>query len=262
MSIRTHHRNGTLEAELKHGRNHSGTSSPLLTDADRGKASTRKPTHVPVETQSHQVNYDSSVDSRAFAMRSPVSQAPTRCPSLTGSQSGLTSMEHSPTTSISEMDTASIASHNHHPNDSYRHYPPPIPPQTTCFLDTSATPSFPYPRFSEEERTLDKNERRRRNHLNSEKRRRENIKGGMDALVEIVPTCRNLTESKANILKKTKEYIIYLMNAFADAQMEIKRLRAENVELRRLVEPQSRMGIPMGVPSPGNLAAYRGGASI
>ncbi|KAF8242229.1 hypothetical protein K440DRAFT_524949, partial [Wilcoxina mikolae CBS 423.85] len=60
------------------------------------------------------------------------------------------------------------------------------------------------------EEKLSKHEKRRRNHLNSEKKRRENIKGGMDALFQLVPACRDQQESKANILKKTKEYILEL----------------------------------------------------
>ncbi|RPA73550.1 hypothetical protein BJ508DRAFT_186175, partial [Ascobolus immersus RN42] len=68
----------------------------------------------------------------------------------------------------------------------------------------------------EEEKQLSKHEKRRRNHLNSEKRRRENIKGGMDSLVDLVPSCRNIQESKANILRKTKDYIMQLLASNRD----------------------------------------------
>ena len=95
------------------------------------------------------------------------------------------------------------------------------------------------PMMPEHEERITKQEKRRRNHLNSEKRRRENIKGGMDALVDLVPSCRNIQESKANILKKTREYIFQILNGYKDAQLEVKRLSQENKELRRLLSLQS-----------------------
>lgn len=83
----------------------------------------------------------------------------------------------------------------------------------------------------EDEKTLTKHEKRRRNHLNSEKRRRENIKGGMDALVDLVPTCRNIQESKANILRKTRDYINQLLHMNSDLSL---RARVNETELHRL----------------------------
>ncbi|KAF8458834.1 hypothetical protein BGX38DRAFT_289928 [Terfezia claveryi] len=89
------------------------------------------------------------------------------------------------------------------------------------------------------EEKITKQEKRRRAHLNSEKRRRENIKGGLDALVELVPYCKNIQESKANILKKTREYIFHLMHLYDNSQMEVKRLNQDNKELRRLLALQA-----------------------
>ncbi|KAF8475003.1 hypothetical protein BDZ91DRAFT_288448 [Kalaharituber pfeilii] len=85
---------------------------------------------------------------------------------------------------------------------------------------------------------ITKQEKRRRNHLESEKRRRNHIKSGMDALVDLVPSCRNIQESKANILKNTKEYIFQLLNALKKAQSEAERLGQENRELRKLLAMQ------------------------
>lgn len=73
---------------------------------------------------------------------------------------------------------------------------------------------------------ISKHEKRRRNHLNSEKKRRENIKSGMDALFELVPACKDQQESKANILKKTKEFIL-------DLQSMLYSVTEDNKELRR-----------------------------
>jgi hypothetical protein len=81
--------------------------------------------------------------------------------------------------------------------------------------------------------SLSKHEKRRRNHLNSEKKRRENIKSGMDALFTLVPACRDQAESKANILKKTKEYILELQKALYVGEAECRRLGEENRELKR-----------------------------
>ncbi|KAI5809542.1 hypothetical protein DFH27DRAFT_150818 [Peziza echinospora] len=98
------------------------------------------------------------------------------------------------------------------------------------------------------EEKITKQEKRRRNHLNSEKRRRENIKGGMDALVDLVPSCRNIQESKANILKKTRDYVNQLLHGYKESQTECKRLKTENSELRRLLAlhgvPQQGLGQP------------------
>lgn len=104
---------------------------------------------------------------------------------------------------------------------------------------------------SEPEEKITKQEKRRRNHLNSEKRRRENIKGGMDSLVDLVPTCRNIQESKANILKKTRDYMLTILQGYNNGQREIVKLKQENQELRRLLGLQNQ-------PQPSENMAFRG----
>ena len=72
--------------------------------------------------------------------------------------------------------------------------------------------------------------------MNSEKKRRESIKGGMDALLELVPGCRDVRLSKANVLKEAREYILELRGGWRELQVEIERQRRENEELRRAIQ--------------------------
>lgn len=51
---------------------------------------------------------------------------------------------------------------------------------------------------------------RRHAHILSEQRRRENINGGFQLLKSSVPACKGSQDSKAMILKKAVEYILYL----------------------------------------------------
>lgn len=87
---------------------------------------------------------------------------------------------------------------------------------------------------------LEKHEKRRISHLNSEKKRRESIKGGMDALLELVPGCRDVRLSKANVLREAREYILELRGGFREMEEEIERQRRENEDLRRAI------GSPLG----------------
>jgi len=61
-------------------------------------------------------------------------------------------------------------------------------------------------------------EKRRRSHINSEKKRRESIKSGLDALSQIVPACQHPHDSKVSILSKTREYILALESAISDLE--------------------------------------------
>lgn len=86
------------------------------------------------------------------------------------------------------------------------------------------TPESPLPRptaFTE------KQEKRRRNHLTSEKKRRENIKLGMSALFDLVPTCVDKSESKAQVLRKTTAYILELKSEVETLKKEREKFRVE-----------------------------------
>jgi hypothetical protein len=65
---------------------------------------------------------------------------------------------------------------------------------------------------------LSAREKRRRSHINSEKKRRESIKSGLVALSQIVPACQHPNDSKASILSKTREYILALESAISDLE--------------------------------------------
>lgn len=202
------------------------------------------------------------------SVMSPISPR-TRCPSLTESvSSSITCVSlgsHSPTTPISERGSISSAygdargnaisaglsyrdvQRNHHRHQHSHHHqhrvsksyqssgrpypslsPPPLPMSRLAI-----------PRGMEHSKEkMTKHEKRRINHLNSEKKRRENIKDGMDALLELVPQCTDPQMSKANILKRTKEFILELHEANKNLQMELKRAHQENDELRRYVGHQ------------------------
>ncbi|KAF3917498.1 hypothetical protein ABW21_db0205414 [Orbilia brochopaga] len=86
---------------------------------------------------------------------------------------------------------------------------------------------------------LAKAARRRKAHLQSEQRRREHIKDGMDRLVQVVPACQESRDtkgiSKAAILKHAYEYIYQLRTDLQNIkQMNMSKDR-EIAELRRRV---------------------------
>lgn len=79
---------------------------------------------------------------------------------------------------------------------------------------------------------IDKHEKRRRNHLESEKRRRENIKSGMDGLLALVPKCQDKGLSKAVILNETRDYLVGLQNAVQRMERELQQERMKVQELQ------------------------------
>lgn len=179
---------------------------------------------------------------------SPISPRTTRCPSLTNSiySSSSSASSTSPTrgsfpSSVASRDVlrythdssrigkpyssvlgVGVYHHAHHVNPHHHHHQQ-------------------QPHHHEEK--ISKHEKRRRNHLNSEKKRRENIKSGMDALFELVPACRDQQESKANILKKTKDFILELQSA-------VYGLAEENKELKRRGGVSGQLIVPPGSGKP------------
>lgn len=208
------------------------------------------------------------MESLGFTMMSPISPR-TRCPSLTESimtsTTCVSSGSLSPTTPVSERGSISSVygdtrgnpistgpsyrgvqrdhrrhqhshHHQHRVSKSYQSLgrphssvsPPPLP--ITRLTISGA--------MDHNKEKMTKHEKRRINHLNSEKKRRENIKDGMDALLKLVPQCTDPQMSKANILKKTREFILELHDGARSLQIEIKRVHQENDELRRYVGHQ------------------------
>ena len=227
------------------------------------------PSHMPLGNDTSLMN---DIDGHSsLNIPSPISPRTTRCPSLSESsfsQAACPSPSGSgPTTPTSEHGGNAHAytlrhgsysvsrlyenRENRYPGRSHSPQPPQRMQQHSSMHSSSLQMGIPSSRLSHSmdadtpmmpdhhEEKITKQEKRRRAHLNSEKRRRENIKGGLDALVELVPYCKNIQESKANILKKTREYIFHLMHLYDKSQMEVKRLGQENKELRRLLALQA-----------------------
>ncbi|KAI5857203.1 hypothetical protein BZA05DRAFT_433819 [Tricharina praecox] len=117
-----------------------------------------------------------------------------------------------------------------HPSHAHPSHAPHHAPHLPHHPSHPHHPFPPHHAHHHHEEKLSKHEKRRRNHLNSEKKRRENIKSGMDALFQLVPACRDQQESKANILRKTRDYILELQGAVGAVEAECRRLAAVGVQ--------------------------------
>lgn len=83
--------------------------------------------------------------------------------------------------------------------------------------------------------------RRRRAHLASEKKRRNNLKDAFDEIKEMIPQCRNFPHSKNSkeaVLRKACDYIRYLHIQRAQMTEEIKQLRGAVAQHGIEVKPQ------------------------
>ena len=78
-------------------------------------------------------------------------------------------------------------------------------------------------------------EEKRSNHIASEQKRRSMIRSGFKDLTEIVPTLKNINNSKSTVLFKAVDYIKYL-----DKRNRNLREKIKNLEVR--VEVEGRMG--------------------
>jgi hypothetical protein len=82
-------------------------------------------------------------------------------------------------------------------------------------------------------------EEKRSNHIASEQKRRSTIRTGFKDLTDIVPTLKNLNNSKSTVLFKAVDYIKYL-----EKRNKSLREKMESLEVRIKVEGQiSGMGI-------------------
>lgn len=79
-------------------------------------------------------------------------------------------------------------------------------------------------------------EEKRNNHIASEQKRRSMIRSGFKDLTEIVPTLKNINNSKSTVLFKAVDYIKYLEKRNRNLREKIK-----NLEIR--VEVEGRMGV-------------------
>lgn len=86
-------------------------------------------------------------------------------------------------------------------------------------------------------------EEKRNNHIASEQKRRSMIRSGFKDLTEIVPTLKNINNSKSTVLFKAVDFIKYLEKRNRNLREKIK-----NLEVR--IEVEGRMGVLGRPPMP------------
>ncbi|KAI8370113.1 hypothetical protein EDC96DRAFT_503113 [Choanephora cucurbitarum] len=79
---------------------------------------------------------------------------------------------------------------------------------------------------------LDTNEIRRQIHIQSEQKRRAQIKDGFDELKNHLPGCANKKLSKAALLTRTVQQLEYMKKMQDELLAEVERLAKENAELK------------------------------
>ncbi|ORX53611.1 helix-loop-helix DNA-binding protein, partial [Hesseltinella vesiculosa] len=77
------------------------------------------------------------------------------------------------------------------------------------------------------------NELRRQIHIQSEQKRRAQIKCGFEELRNELPTCLNKKMSKVALLHRTVQHIQHLKSTQMTILAELERLAQENEQLRR-----------------------------
>ncbi|KAI7905399.1 uncharacterized protein BX663DRAFT_483919 [Cokeromyces recurvatus] len=101
---------------------------------------------------------------------------------------------------------------------------PPPPPSSSSF---KKQPSSPSSTISELKRQI---------HIQSEQKRRAQIKDGFEELRNELPTCLNKKMSKVTLLHKTVQHIQHLKNTQTAILAELERLVNENEQLRKFKE--------------------------
>ncbi|KAI9308980.1 Myc-type, basic helix-loop-helix domain-containing protein, partial [Cunninghamella echinulata] len=76
-------------------------------------------------------------------------------------------------------------------------------------------------------------ELRRQIHIQSEQKRRAQIKDGFEDLRNELPSCLNKKMSKVTLLHQTVQHIQHLKSTQATILAELERLMNENVHLKR-----------------------------
>ncbi|KAI8984211.1 hypothetical protein BDF20DRAFT_833741 [Mycotypha africana] len=101
-------------------------------------------------------------------------------------------------------------------------------------------------------------EEKRANHIASEQKRRTAIRNGFKDLTELVPTLKNVNNSKSNVLFKAVEFIRHLENRNSSLREKIRSLELRDEAANRLSHLQDRQ-----LPSfnPTNTAAVAVGTS-
>ncbi|KAI7867994.1 hypothetical protein BDF14DRAFT_1742757 [Spinellus fusiger] len=89
---------------------------------------------------------------------------------------------------------------------------------------------------SDQDDDLDAAEVRRQVHIQSEQKRRAQIKDGFDQLRQYLPGCLTKKMSKAALLHRTVQHLQYLKNTQSTLLTELERLAKENEQLRNFQE--------------------------
>ncbi|SAM08847.1 hypothetical protein [Absidia glauca] len=117
--------------------------------------------------------------------------------------------------------------------------PPPPPHHHSDRPISSSHSSSTSTRRNKSNKELLTEEEKRSNHIASEQKRRSTIRTGFKDLTDIVPTLKNLNNSKSTVLFKAVDYIKYL-----EKRNKSLREKMESLEVRIKVEGQvSGMGI-------------------
>ncbi|CAO3631657.1 unnamed protein product [Mucor hiemalis] len=83
------------------------------------------------------------------------------------------------------------------------------------------------------EERINSNELRRQIHIQSEQKRRAQIKDGFDILKNHLPGCANKKMSKATLLTRTVQQLEHMKKMQSELLAEVERLAEENVKLKR-----------------------------
>ncbi|GAA5806213.1 hypothetical protein EDC94DRAFT_627687 [Helicostylum pulchrum] len=88
--------------------------------------------------------------------------------------------------------------------------------------------------FQDSEECLNTNELRRQIHIQSEQKRRAQIKDGFDILKSHLPGCNNKKLSKAALLTRTVQQLEHMKKVQSELLAEVERLVEENANLKML----------------------------
>ncbi|KAG0174871.1 hypothetical protein DFQ28_006745 [Apophysomyces sp. BC1034] len=101
---------------------------------------------------------------------------------------------------------------------------------------SSSSPSSSSSSDPEDEDGMSAAEMRRQIHIQSEQKRRAQIKDGFDELRQHLPGCANKKMSKASLLHRTVQHMQHLKNNQASLMAELERLINENEQLKKFQE--------------------------
>jgi hypothetical protein len=77
-------------------------------------------------------------------------------------------------------------------------------------LDSESTSKEMSPKNAKKKKELLSSEQKKANHVNSEQRRRSNIRNGFQTLSDYIPSLAGANHSKSTVLNKACEYIVFL----------------------------------------------------